>query len=62
VLGLAGIVAIMRAANNRLPGYTMSDNTGSKHAGDGAADAFAVTAIITIIVVAMTVWLSGMPS
>ncbi len=40
----------------------MSDNPESKHAGDGAADAFAVTAIITIAVAAMYIWLSGMPS
>ena len=40
----------------------MSENQDFKHAGDGAADALAVTAIIAIVVVAMYVWLSGMPS
>jgi len=40
----------------------MSGNPNSKHSGDGAADAFAVTAIITIVVLTMYVWLSGMPS
>ncbi len=29
---------------------------------DGAADAFAATAIIGIIVLGMYIWLSGMPS
>jgi hypothetical protein len=40
----------------------MNDKQNSKDAGDGAADAFAVTALITIAVVAIYVWLSGMPS
>jgi hypothetical protein len=40
----------------------MTDNQDSKHAGDGAADAFAVTAIVTIVVLAVYIWLSGMPS
>jgi len=40
----------------------MAENPNSKHSGDGAADAFAVTAIIAIVVLAMYVWLSGMPS
>ena len=29
---------------------------------DGGADAIAATAIITIVVVGLTIWLSGMPS
>lgn len=36
------------------------DNT-NKDVGDGAADAIAATAIISIVVVAMYLWLSGMP-
>lgn len=34
------------------------DKTSNK---DGSADAIAATAIITIVVVALTIWLSGMP-
>lgn len=40
----------------------MSDDLNPKHAGDGLADSIAVTAIITIVVLAMYVWLSGMPA
>ncbi len=40
----------------------MSDSSDSKHAGDGAADAFAVTAIITIVVLGLYIWLAGMPA
>lgn len=29
---------------------------------DGTADAIAATAIITIIVIGMTIWLGGMPA
>lgn len=40
----------------------MSDQVDKERAGDGAADAFAVTMIIAIVVTTMYVWLSGMPS
>lgn len=40
----------------------MSDKENSKHAGDGAADAIAVTALMAIVITALYVWLSGMPS
>lgn len=40
----------------------MSDQVNEERAADGAADAIAATAIITIVVVAMYIWLSGMPS
>lgn len=40
----------------------MTDKLNRERAADGVADAFAVTAIIAIVVVAMYVWLSGMPS
>ena len=40
----------------------MSENSNMKDAGDGVADAIAVTAIITIVILTMYVWLSGMPS
>ncbi|WP_206046794.1 methionine synthase [Mangrovimicrobium sediminis] len=40
----------------------MSEENTNKDAGDGAADAIAVTAIISLIVVAMYLWLGGMPS
>ncbi len=40
----------------------MGDNNVNKDAGDGAADAVAATAIISIVVLAMYLWLAGMPS
>ena len=40
----------------------MSDQTDKARAADGAADAIATVAIITIVVLTMYVWLSGMPS
>ena len=40
----------------------MSDPLNSERDKDGVADAIAATAIITIVVFAMYLWLSGMPS
>ncbi len=40
----------------------MSDQASKERAADGAADALAAVAIIAIVVTAMYVWLSGMPS
>lgn len=40
----------------------MSENSEVNRDGDGFADSLAVTAIITIVVIALYVWLSGMPS
>ncbi|MFV8817289.1 methionine synthase [Haliea sp. E17] len=40
----------------------MSEEHTNKDAGDGAADAIAATAIISIIVLTMYLWLSGMPT
>ncbi|MDG2411700.1 MAG: methionine synthase [Halioglobus sp.] len=40
----------------------MAQNSESKNTGDGVADAMATTAIISIIVLSMYIWLSGMPS
>lgn len=40
----------------------MSEDINKKDAGDGAADAVAATAVISIVVLAMYLWLSGMPS
>lgn len=40
----------------------MSEHTDSKRDEDGRADAYATTAIITIVVFGMYLWLSGMPS
>jgi hypothetical protein len=40
----------------------MSDNLNQERAADGAADSAAATAIIAIVVLAMYIWLSGMPS
>ncbi|MDC0361845.1 methionine synthase [Halioglobus sp.] len=40
----------------------MVKNSDPKNMGDGVADAMATTAIISIIVLSMYIWLSGMPS
>jgi hypothetical protein len=40
----------------------VSDKLNSERAADGVADAIAATAIITIVVVAMYIWLAGMPT
>lgn len=40
----------------------MSDQVNQERAADGVADAMAATAIITIIVLGMYLWLSGMPT
>ena len=40
----------------------MSDELNQERAADGVADAIAVTAVIGVIVFAMYIWLSGMPS
>lgn len=39
----------------------MSDKLNTEREADGAADAIAVTAVIGVIVLAMYIWLSGMP-
>ena len=40
----------------------MSDKINAEREADGMADAIAVTAIIAVVVLAMYIWLSGMPS
>ena len=40
----------------------MSDELNQERAGDGVADAIAATAVISVIVFTMYIWLSGMPS
>ncbi|MFK8048822.1 MAG: methionine synthase [Halioglobus sp.] len=40
----------------------MSDPQDVERNADGAADAIAATAIISIVIVALYFWLSGMPS
>ena len=40
----------------------MSDPVNQERAADGVADAIATTAIISIIVLGLYLWLSGMPS
>jgi len=40
----------------------MSDSQDVERNADGAADAIAATAIISIVIVALYFWLSGMPS
>ena len=61
-LGFTDTVVIMRARSYPIVEDTMSENSNSKSDGDGVADAIAVTAIITIVILTMYVWLSGMPS
>ena len=40
----------------------MSDEVNKERAADGVADAIAATAIITVVIVTLYIWLSGMPS
>lgn len=40
----------------------MSEETGQQHDDNGGADAIAATAIISLIVLTLYIWLSGMPS
>ncbi len=40
----------------------MSEDLQDKDAGDGSADAIAATAVISLIVFTLYLWLSGMPS
>ena len=40
----------------------MSDPVNQERAADGVADVIATTAIISIIVLGLYLWLSGMPS
>ena len=40
----------------------MTEETNEERAADGRADALAATAIISVVILAMYLWLSGMPS
>ncbi len=40
----------------------MTDKANNEREADGSADALAATAIISLIVLTMYIWLSGMPS
>ncbi|WP_207796414.1 methionine synthase [Pseudohalioglobus lutimaris] len=40
----------------------MSDDLHENDAGDGTADAIAATAVISLVVLTLYIWLSGMPS
>lgn len=40
----------------------MSEDTSNKDADDGTADAIAATAVISLVILTMYIWLSGMPS
>lgn len=40
----------------------MSDQTKNQRDADGRVDAYATVAIMTIVIVGMYLWLSGMPS
>ncbi len=40
----------------------MSEELNQEGAGDGRADAIAATAIISLVVLTLYIWLSGMPS
>lgn len=39
----------------------MSDNLNSDHEDNGCADSMAATAIISLVVLGLYLWLSGMP-
>lgn len=58
-LGIARKLGIMAAAYvNSLELHMENEN----ETGDGVADAIAATAVITLVVVTLYFWLSGMPS
>jgi hypothetical protein len=40
----------------------MSQDTDQQSKGDGMADSMAAVAVITIIILTLYIWLSGMPS
>ena len=40
----------------------MSEDSNNHDAGDGTADAIAATAIISLVILTLYLWLSGMPS
>ncbi len=40
----------------------MSEESNNQDTGDGTADAIAATAVISIVVLTLYLWLSGMPS
>jgi hypothetical protein len=40
----------------------MSDDLGQQHDDNGAADSIAATALISLVVLTLYIWLSGMPS
>ena len=40
----------------------MSEDLGQQNDEDGGADAIAATALISLVVLTMYIWLSGMPS
>lgn len=40
----------------------MSEDIGQEHDDNGAADSIAATAIISVVVLTLYIWLSGMPS
>jgi hypothetical protein len=51
----------MPAPVNHYPEHIMSEQTDREREEDGKADAIAATAIISIVVLVLYVWLSGMP-
>jgi hypothetical protein len=61
-LGIGAVTGIMPAPYSDNPEQIMSDQTDREREEDGKADAIAATAIITIVVLVMYVWLSGMPT
>jgi hypothetical protein len=40
----------------------MTEETNEERAADGRADALAATGIISVVILGMYIWLSGMPS
>jgi hypothetical protein len=61
MLGNVPDAAIMAAPTTPAAERTMSDKIDTEREADGMADAIAVTAIMGVIVLAMYLWLSGMP-
>ncbi len=59
-------IALTSAYNGRRLKLTkecnMSEESNNQDTGDGTADAIAATAVISIVVLTLYLWLSGMPS
>ena len=52
----------MRRFQTKFPEIDMTDESNTEREADGVADSIAATAVISVVVLTMYIWLSGMPS